>query len=145
MTGEEEEEGPDSASCACAATGRSKNEIKRAVARACSMIDTPDGHSTTVPIATKRRVEGFRATSAYRWVSRDRVLDVTAGRSLHGRRSLHQRRLSETLEFFDERRPLQVEELRRAALVAASPLERPRDEFTLHMGDEDVQVEPVFG
>src|SRR5580765_6482958 len=116
--------GSGSASCASAATGmRSNSDIERAVTRARSMSDTPDGHSTPMPIATKRRVEGFWATFAYRCQSRERVWDFTAERSLHGRKSLHERLLAETFELFDERRPLQIQELRRAAFVAASPLE----------------------
>ena len=87
------------------------------------MADTPDGHSTPVPIATKRRVEGFWATSAYRWLSREGVWGFTVERSLHGKKSLHGRLLAETFELFDERRPFQIQELCRAAFVAARPLE----------------------
>src|SRR5580765_6324572 len=60
-------------------------------------------------------------------------------------RFLHERLLSEAFEFFDERGPLQIEELRRAAFIATGPLERSLDELPLDMRDEDVQVETAFG
>ena len=51
----------------------------------------------------------------------------------------------EPLQFFDQRRALEIEQPRRLSLVAAGPLQRSLNQLALDVGDERVEIHAVFG
>src|SRR5262245_24988478 len=72
-------------------------------------------------------------------------------RSAHCRSKSSSRRVAvasgksiETLQLFDERRPLQVEDLRSGGFVAASPFKRLADHLALDACDEQLEVDAVI-
>jgi len=72
-------------------------------------------------------------------------LAVYEDRPVHETRWHRSILLLKPLQLLDERRPLQVQERRRLAFVAPGAFERSLNQVAFDVGDEGVEVEPLFG